>query len=172
MIEVFVFITVPLLAWVIIIYNLLVRDKIRVETAWSDIALQLQRRHDLIPKLLDVIKEHADFDSDTLTSIIASPANNNIDIGKINDTETIIDTELKQVLLLSEDYPNLKTNQSFLDLQHHLAEIEKHIEQTRRQYNQAVRNYNMRIAVFPDLLFAKFFRFYAAEYFQNDINKP
>ena len=69
MFEFFLFIFIPLLAWVIIIYNLLVRDKIRVETAWSDIQVQLKRRHDLIPKLIDAVKQYAAFENATMTTI-------------------------------------------------------------------------------------------------------
>jgi LemA protein len=172
MLEAFVFITVPLLAWIIIIYNLLVRDKIRVQAGWSDIDVQLKRRHDLIPKLVEAVKQYAAFESATLTTITElrtrSEKSNQVD--EIGDTEAALDSEIKQMLLLAEAYPDLKANQSFLDLQHNLTNVEEHIQYARRYYNGAVRNLNTRIESFPDLLIAKFFRFQPANYFQANLN--
>ena len=172
MIEVFVFITIPLLVWMIIIYNLLVRDKIRVLTGWSDIDVQLKRRHDLIPKLVEAVKQYAAFESATLTTITElrtrSEKSNQVD--EIADTETALESEIKQILVLAEAYPDLKASQSFLDLQHNLTNVEEHIQYARRYYNGAVRNLNTRIETFPDLLIAKFFRYRYANYFQADLN--
>lgn len=172
MLEAFVFITVSLLVWIIIIYNLLVRDKIRVQAGWSDIDVQLKRRHDLIPKLIDAVKQYAAFESATLTTITElrtrSEKSNLVD--EIGNTEATLDSEIKQILLLAEAYPDLKANQSFLDLQHNLTNVEEQIQYARRYYNGAVRNLNTRIDTFPDLLIAKFFRFKPANYFQADLN--
>ncbi len=172
MLEAFVFITVPLLAWIIIIYNLLVRDKIRVQAGWSDIDVQLKRRHDLIPKLVEAVKQYAAFESATLTTITElrtrSEKSNQVD--EIGDTEVALDSEIKQILLLAEAYPDLKANQSFLDLQHNLTNVEEHIQYARRYYNGVVRNLNTRIESFPDLLIANFFRIQPANYFQVDLN--
>lgn len=172
MLEVFVFITVPLLAWIIIIYNLLVRDKIRVQSGWSDIDVQLKRRHDLIPKLIEAVKQYAAFESATLTTIteLRSRSEKIHQVEEIGASEAALDSEIKQILLLAEAYPDLKANQSFLDLQHNLTNVEEHIQYARRYYNGAVRNLNTRIESFPDLLIARFFRFQLANYFQADLN--
>lgn len=173
MLEAFVFITIPLLAWMIIIYNLLVRDKIRVQMAWSDIEIQLKHRHNLIPKLVDIAKQYAAFESSTLATIteLLTRSEESKLVDEIDATETKLDAEIKKLLLLAEAYPDLITNQSFLDLQHNLNTIEEYIERARRDYNYAVRNLNTRITAFPDLLFAKFFRFQPANYFQKDQHK-
>ena len=173
MLEAFVFITVPILAWIIISYNLLVRDKIRVQAAWSDINVQLKRRHDLIPKLVEAVKQYAAFESATLTTIteLRTRSEQSNEISEISDTETALGEEIKKLLILVEAYPDLKSNQSFLDLQHNLTDVENHIQYARRYYNGAVRNLNTRIDSFPDMLLARFFRFQPANYFQADINE-
>ncbi len=172
MFEFFLFIFIPLLAWGIIIYNLLVRDKIRVESAWSDIQVQLKRRHDLIPKLVDAVKQYAAFENATLSTIteLRTRSNSSHDVKDISMVEKALAQEIKQLLVLAEAYPDLKASQSFLDLQHNLTDVEDHIQYARRYYNGAVRNLNIRIASFPDMLFARFFNFRPANYFQADLD--
>ncbi len=139
MLEAFLFITILLLAWIIIIYNLLVRDKIRVRAGWSDIDVQLKRRHDLIPKLIEAVKQYAAFESATLTTIteLRTRSEKSNQVGEIGDTETALLSEIKQILILAEAYPDLKANQSFLDLQHNLTNVEEYIQYARRYYNGA-----------------------------------
>ena len=172
MFEPFLFIFIFLLAWFIILYNLLVRDKIRVETAWSDIDVQLKRRHDLIPKLVEAVKQYAAFEAATLQTIteLRTRSEQSQLVDEISTMETRLDSEIKQLLLLAEDYPELKANQSFLDLQHNLTDVENHIQYARRYYNGAVRNLNTRIETFPDLVIARFFGFKTANYFQAELN--
>ncbi len=172
MFEPFLFIFFFALAWFIIIYNLLVRDKIRVETAWSDIDVQLKRRHDLIPKLVEAVKQYAAFESATLQTIteLRTRSAQSQQVEEIGKMETELGSEIKQLLLLAEDYPELKANQSFLDLQRNLTDVENHIQYARRYYNGAVRNLNTRIETFPDLIIARFFRFLPANYFQAELN--
>ncbi len=104
------------IAWVIIIYNLFVRDKNRVLAAWSDIDVQLKRRHDLIPKLIDAVKQYAAYESSTLSAITAlrSESAEAIGIEKKGQIESELSTKLHQLIALAEDYPDLKANQSFL----------------------------------------------------------
>ncbi|MEQ8290238.1 MAG: LemA family protein [Gammaproteobacteria bacterium] len=172
MFEFFLFIFIPLLAWGIIIYNLLVRDKIRVETAWSDIEVQLKRRHDLIPKLIDAVKQYAAFENATMTAIteLRTRSEQSQDVKDISMVEKALGHEIKQLLLLAEAYPDLKASQSFLDLQHNLTDVENHIQYARRYYNGSVRNLNIRVESFPDMLFARFFNFKQANYFQADLD--
>ena len=172
MFEFFLFIFISLLAWCIIIYNLLVRDKVRVETAWSDIDVQLKRRHDLIPKLIDAVKQYAAFENATMVTIteLRSLSQKSEDVKDISKVETALDQEIKQLLVLAEAYPDLKANRSFLDLQHNLTDVENHIQYARRYYNGSVRNLNIRIESFPDLFIARFFNFKPANYFQADLD--
>ncbi len=161
---------VAVLAWFIIIYNLFVRDKNRVLAAWSDIDVQLKRRHDLIPKLIDAVKQYADYESSTLTAItvLRSESVDASGIEKKGQIESQLSTKLHQLIALAEDYPDLKANQSFLDLQNNLTDVENHIQYARRYYNGSVRNLNIRVDSFPDMLIARLFQFIPAEYFDFD----
>lgn len=163
---IFVFFVV-VIAWVIIIYNLFVRDKNRVLAAWSDIDVQLKRRHDLIPKLIDAVKQYAAYESSTLSAITAlrSESAEAIGIERKGQIESELSTKLHQLIALAEDYPDLKANQSFLDLLKNLTDVENHIQYARRYYNGTVRNLNIRIDSFPDMLIARIFRFIPAEFF-------
>ncbi len=170
--EPFLFLFIPFLAWLIIMYNLLVRDNIRVKAAWSDIDVQLKRRHDLIPKLIEAVKQYAAFEASTLETIteLRNRSEHSHHVDEIGEAEVALDSHIKQLVMLAEAYPDLKANQSFLDLQHNLTDVENHIQYARRYYNGAVRNLNTRIDTFPDLLIARFFRFQHAEYFQAELN--
>jgi len=161
---------VVVLAWFIIIYNLFVRDKNRVLAAWSDIDVQLKRRHDLIPKLIDAVKQYAAYESSTLSAItvLRSESADTSGIEKKGQIESQLSTKLHQLIALAEDYPDLKANQSFLDLQNNLTDVENHIQYARRYYNGSVRNLNIRVDSFPDTLIARIFKFVPAEFFDFD----
>jgi len=161
---------VAVLAWFIFIYNLFVRDKNRVLAAWSDIDVQLKRRHDLIPKLIDAVKQYAAYESTTLSAItvLRSESVDASGIEKKGQIESQLSTKLHQLIALAEDYPDLKANQSFLDLQNNLTDVENNIQYARRYYNGTVRNLNIRVDSFPDMLIARFFRFIPAEFFDFD----
>ncbi len=161
---------VVVLAWFIIIYNLFVRDKNRVLAAWSDIDVQLKRRHDLIPKLIDAVKQYAAYESSTLSAItvLRSESADTSGIEKKGQIESQLSTKLHQLIALAEDYPDLKANQSFLDLQNNLTDVENHIQYSRRYYNGSVRNLNIRVDSFPDTLIARIFKFVPAEFFDFD----
>ena len=161
---------VAAVAWLVIIYNLFVRDKNRVLAAWSDIDVQLKRRHDLIPKLIDAVKQYAAYESSTLSAItvLRSESADTSGIEKKGQIESQLSTKLHQLIALAEDYPDLKANQSFLDLQKNLTDVENHIQYARRYYNGAVRNLNIRVDSFPDMLIARTFRFIPAEFFDFD----
>ena len=156
--------------WAIIIYNLLVRDKNRVLAAWSDIDVQLKRRHDLIPKLIDAVKQYAAYESTTLSTIttLRSESDAVSGVEKKGKIEGELGKKLHQLIAIAEDYPDLKANQSFLDLQQNLTDVENHIQYARRYYNGAVRNLNIRIDSFPDLFIARQFRYKPAEFFDFD----
>jgi len=126
----------------------------------------------LIPKLVEAVKQYAAFESATLTTIteLRARSEHSDKVTEISETERALGSELKQLLILAEAYPDLKANQSFLDLQLNLTDVENHIQYARRYYNGAVRNLNIRIDSFPDLLIAQFFRFQPANYFQADLD--
>jgi len=173
MLEIVILIFFAVSIWAVVIYNLLVRDKIKTQAAWSDIDVQLKRRHDLIPKLVEAVKQYAAFESATLTTIteLRARSAHSKKIADISNAETALASEIKHILFLAESYPDLKANQSFLDLQHNLTDVENHIQYARRYYNGAVRNLNTRIDSFPDMVLARIFKFQPAIYFQADLNE-
>jgi LemA protein len=158
------------LAWGILIYNKLVQDKNTSFAAWSDIDVQLKRRHDLIPKLIEAVKQYANYESSLLQSVteLRSQAES---IDKISERENIereLQTKIHKLIAVAEDYPELKANQNFLELQKDISDVENDIQYARRYYNGAVRNINTRIDSFPDLIIARFFNYKYHEYFQLD----
>jgi LemA protein len=158
------------LVWGILIYNKLVQDKNTSFAAWSDIDVQLKRRHDLIPKLVEAIKQYANYESSLLQSITELRAQAK-SIEKISERENIereLQTQIHKLIAVAEDYPELKANQNFLDLQKDISDVENDIQYARRYYNGAVRNINTRIDTFPDLIVARFFNYKYHEYFQLD----
>jgi LemA protein len=161
-------------AWAIITYNRLVRDRIRVETAWSDIDVQLKRRHDLIPKLVEAVRQYAAYESATLSAVTAlrgdAHREANAVPANVSATEQRVSQELQRLVAVAEAYPELQANASFLDLQASLTDVEEHIQFARRYYNGAVRNLNIRIDSFPDSLIAHAFRFEQAEFFDYEEN--
>jgi LemA protein len=163
-------IIIVLLIWGIVIYNYLVRDKNRVLTAWSDIDVQLKRRHDLIPKLVDAIKQYAEYESATLSAIteLRTKSEELKKISEISNVEIQLGDKIRKLFAVAEDYPELKASTSFLDLQHNLTDVENHIQYARRYYNGAVNNLNVRIDSFPDMFIARPLGFIKAEFFDFD----
>ena len=157
-----------LLGWGVVSYNLLVRDRHRVAQAWSDVDVQLKRRHDLIPQLVEVVKRHAGFEQSVLENVTAlrnrgvaeaSPS-------RLGEVETALSAGVQRLIALAEAYPDLKASQSFVNLQTNLTDTENQIQFARRYYNGAVNNLNTRIETFPDLVVARLFAFRPAEYFE------
>jgi LemA protein len=157
-----------LLLWGIVSYNLLVRDRARVAQSWSDVGVQLARRHDLIPKLVEVVKQHAGYERSVFEHVAAlrergmhetSPA-------KLGAVEGELGLGLQRLIALAEAYPDLKASTSFVTLMQNLTDAENQIQLARRYYNGAVNNLNTRIATFPDLIPARLFGFTASEYFE------
>lgn len=156
-----------ILIWLIVIYNKLVRDKNRVLTAWSDIDVQLKRRHDLIPKLIEAVKQYAEYESAALTAIteIRTASELSEDISQISKYETELGKKVRNIVAIAEDYPALKASDSFLNLQENLTEVENNIQYARRYYNGCVNHLNVRIDSFPDLFVARMFNFSRATFF-------
>jgi len=157
-------------AWAVVLYNLLVRDRNRVSAGWSDILVQLKRRHDLIPKLVEVVKQYAGYERATLEMVVSLRTRSEQAgaISQKGDLESRLGGEVRHLIALAERYPDLKANTSFLELQREISSVENNIQYARRYYNGAVRNLNTRIDSFPDLLIARLFGYRYAEYFQLD----
>lgn len=161
---------VVLLTLGVIVYNRLVRDRNLVMTAWSDIDVQLKRRYDLIPKLVAAVEQYARYEQSTLQTLIelrsqTTRIDNPQEKGPI---EAAIGGGLRKLIALAEAYPELKADQSFLQLQTDISEIEDYIQYARRFYNGAVRNLNTRIETFPDLIVARLFHYKPQPLFELD----
>ncbi|MGB0722078.1 MAG: LemA family protein [Gammaproteobacteria bacterium] len=158
------------LLWAIVIYNLLVRDRARVDAAWSDIDVQLRRRADLLPKLVDTVRQHASYEAETLAEAIRQRDPEAIPSEPIRRAlrEGRVERAIDQVFARVEDYPELNASAAFVHLQEQISEVERHIQHARRYYNGAVRNLNTRLEQFPDMLLARLLRYSARPYFQVD----
>lgn len=163
-------IVVLFLLWIVSIYNSLVRSKIRTEESWSDIDVQLKRRHDLIPNLIETVKGYAQHEKDvfekvTLARSQAMQAQSLQDKAK---TENVLSDTLKSLFAVSENYPDLKASQNFLQLQDELSDTENKIQAARRFYNSNVRDLNIKIDIFPTNIFARMLKFVKKEFFQAE----
>jgi LemA protein len=158
------------LIWAIVVYNRLVGDKNRVMSSWSDIDVQLKRRHDLIPKLVDAVRHYAAYESATLTEVteLRTRSERSGSVAEIGGVESQLAGRVRHLVALAEAYPDLKADDAFLALQKDLTDVENTIQFARRYYNGAVRLLNTRIDSFPDLLVARLFRFIKADYFELD----
>ena len=156
--------------WGVLIYNNLVRDRNRTGAAFSDIDVQLQRRHDLIPRLVEAVRGYAQYERATLEAVteLRARAEQTRQVGRIAELEHQIETGLNRLIALAEEYPDLKADQNFMKLQEELTDIEDHLQYARRYYNGAVRLFNTRLQSFPDLLVARPFNFTAAEFFDAE----
>lgn len=154
--------------WAVILYNRLVRLRHQVAAAWSDIGVQLKRRHDLIPKLVEAIRAYARYESQTLTELtrLRSASEQARAPGELMPSAGRLRGELRHLVAVAEAYPTLKTSDQYLALQQELSEVEDQIQFSRRFYNGAVREYNVRIESFPDLLVARALGYRPAELFE------
>lgn len=170
MLEIVVVLCIGLLVWGVLIYNRLVRDYNRVLAAWSDIDVQLKRRHDLIPKLIDAVKQYAAYERATVSAVteLRVSSERSVDVGERARLETALGHGLQRLVAVAESYPELKASASFLALQKDLSQVENYIQYARRYYNGAVRNLNTRIDSFPDIAIARPFGFHLREYFELD----
>jgi LemA protein len=150
------------------IYNKLVRLKNLVKEAWSSIDVMLKKRHDLIPNLVESVKGYASHEKDTLQAVIDA-RNQAISQGSVSGVEAAegqLNATLTKLFALAEQYPDLKANTNFLQLQDQLAAIEGDVEKSRRYYNGSVRNYNIVIESFPSNIVAGMFKFTKDAFFE------
>jgi len=154
--------------WIIFTYNLFIRDKNLIKEAWSGIDVQLKRRHNLIPNLVESIKGYSQHEKNLLEEITKkrSEAVKVDNIKDIAPAESDLSGMLKNLIVIAEDYPDLKANTNFLELQKQLVEIEDQLQFARRYYNGAVRNYNIRVESFPSNILAGIFNFKQDNFFE------
>jgi LemA protein len=159
-------------------YNGLVTLKIRVDEAWSDITIQLKRRLDLIPNLVNSVKGYAKHESDVFEKVTEARANalNAKGVKETAAAENQFEDALKSLFAVAEAYPQLRANENFLQLQQELVDTEDKIQASRRFYNSGVRDLNTKIQVFPNNIFAGMLGFKQREFFEVDdmasVEKP
>ncbi len=153
----------------VVSYNRLVRSRNRVDTAWSDVDVQLQRRHDLIPQLVSSVDAYAKYERATLEAVteLRSEAMRVTDLDARGNAEEELSTGVQRLIALAESYPDLKANENFLNLQNELVETENYLQFARRYYNGSVRDYNTMTETVPSNIVAGMFNFDARNFFQK-----
>ena len=168
-------IVVGLLALVVagvFLYNRLVRDRNRVDSAWSDMDVQLQRRHDLIPQLVKAVDQYAGYERSTLEAVTtlraeAMKLTGGRDLDERGKKEEALDQGIQRLIAVAEQYPDLKANENFLSLQRDLVQTENYLQFARRFYNGSVRQLNTRIETVPNNVIASWFKFQSRAFFQK-----
>ena len=165
-------VVVALALFVVGIYNSLVQLRVRVEEAWSDITVQLKRRADLIPNLIETVKGYAGHEREVFERVTEarSAVVNATNEGpkKTAEAENMFEGALKSLFAVAEAYPDLKANENFLQLQNELVDTEDKIQASRRFYNGGVRDLNTKIEQFPSNIIAGMFNFVKKEFFEVD----
>lgn len=153
----------------VILYNRLVRSRNRVDTSWSDIDVQLQRRHDLVPRLVKAVGQYAKYERATLAAIteLRAEAIQQADLRARGRAEEKLGAGIQRLIALAENYPDLKANENFLNLQNELVETENYLQFARRYFNGSVREYNTMIETVPSNIVAGLFDFTQRDFFQK-----
>src|ERR1700674_1037577 len=159
---------VVLIIWAIAMYNGLVRLKVQCDNAWADIDVQLKRRYDLIPNLVETVKGYAAHEKGTLEAVINARNQAMAATGPADKAaaENVLSGTLKSLFALSEAYPQLRAIEGFTSLQNSLAQIEETVQNARRYYNAVVRDLNTKILQFPSNIFAGMLGFKQREFFE------
>lgn len=171
---IFLYIIIILAIIVIFMFNGLVRSKNRVDEAWSDISVQLKRRYDLIPNLVETVKGYATHEAGVFEKVTAARSAA-MGAGSLDDKlakENALSGTLKSLFAVAEAYPDLKANANFMQLQSDLTDTEDKIQAARRFYNGNVRDFNTKIQVFPTNLLASMFGFTKRDFFGIDESGP
>jgi LemA protein len=155
---------------VMVIYNQLVKNKNRMQEAWSGMDVSLKKRQDLIPNLIETVKGYVAHEKQILEDITRyrTGAMQSKDLGARVQSETGLGNALNRLTVAVENYPDLKANSNFIEMQHQLADIEGELSQSRRYYNGTVRENNIAIESFPSNLIAGIFHFSKGEFFVID----
>ncbi|MFH0852728.1 MAG: LemA family protein [bacterium] len=154
--------------WVILAYNRFIRLRRRTDEAWSDIDVQLKRRHDLIPNLVETVKGYATHERELFEKVTEARAKAISASGRAEkaEAENALSGTLKSLFAVAENYPQLRASENFSRLQEELADTENKVQAARRFYNGNVRDLNIAIESFPSNVIAKMFSFKAAEFFE------
>jgi len=154
--------------WIISLYNTLVRIRNQVRNAWSQIDVQLKRRHDLIPNLVEVVKDYMSYEQETLQKVIQARnmAMSAEGVGDVAKSENMLTGALKSLFALVENYPDLKANQNVMELQEELTSTENKISFARQYYNDSVMRLNNRVEIFPSNMIAGAFGFKQEEFYE------
>ena len=170
MVWIIVGIIVLIILWIIVAYNGLVRKKLKVENAWSQIDVQLQRRFDLIPNLINTVKGYMKHEEDVLTKVteLRTAWSSATSVNEKVELDNQLSGALKTIMAVSENYPDLKASQNFSELQEELRNTENKISYSRQFYNDSVTIYNTARLVFPTSIIASMFGFTASTMFVVD----
>jgi len=171
---IFLWVILAIIIVLIFLYNGLIRSRNQVDEAWSDIEVQLKRRYDLIPNLVETVKGYAGHESkvfEQVTQARAAAMGAGSMQEKLKD-ENMLSGALKSLFAVAEAYPELKANQNFLQLQNDVTDTENKIQAARRFYNGTVRDFNTKIQQFPGSIFASMFGFTKREFFDIDEKGP
>ncbi len=161
---------VVIVLWAVVVYNGLIQLRVRADSAWSDINVQLKRRHDLIPNLVETVKGYAGHEQRVFQQVTeararamqaSSPKDREAAEGALTGT-------LKSLFAVAENYPQLRANENFQSLQQSLTQVEETLQGARRYYNAVVRDYNTKLSVLPDQVVARLGGFQPKEFFQLD----
>ena len=167
-----VVIVVLAILFFVLAFNSAVRLRNRVDSAWSQISVQLERRHDLIPNLVETVKGYAAHEKQTLEAVTAARAGavsaQNQGPAQQAQAENVLTGALRQLFAVSENYPDLKANQNFLNLQEELTSTEDRISYARQFYNDQVQKFDTKIQSFPTSIIAGMFNFQKREFFQAE----
>lgn len=161
-----------LIVWIVAVFNSLIGKRNRVRNAWSDIDVQLKKRYDLVPNLVEIVKGYKGYEASVLENITkARTSAMDIQGGNVAgraQAENMLSEALKSLFAIAENYPQLRASENFRKLQDQLSSIENDIQSARRYYNAAVRELNNAVQVFPASIVARIFGFKQAEFFSTD----
>lgn len=167
-----IFFLLAVIIFFAVIFNNLTRNKTLVEEGWSGIDVQLKRRYDLIPQLVETVKMYVSKETQILTEVteLRSKAQTETSLPTKSSLEDKLSNNIKKINVIVENYPTLKSSENFIKIMDQLFEIEDQIQMSRRYYNGTVRNYNISVKTFPSNILASIFSFKTAEFFEADEN--
>lgn len=162
-----------LIIWIIAVFNSLVGKRNRVKNAWSDIDVQLKRRYDLVPNLVEIVKGYKGYEASVLENVTKARINamNKNSVAERAQAENMLSYALKSLFAVAENYPQLRASENFQKLQDQLSSLENDIQSARRYYNAAVRELNNAVQAFPASIVARIFSFKQSEFFGTDENE-
>jgi LemA protein len=166
---IFPILLIALIVWAVLTYNRLIRLRNQVSEAWADIDVQLTRRFDLIPNLVEIVKGYQRHEADVLEDVTLLRSNAQTPVDRRTVRENELTGHIVKLFAVAEDYPELKADENFRSLHHSLAEVEDHLQFSRRFYNGTVRDNNNLVEGFPSMVVARAFGFRLAEFFEIEL---